>query len=162
MSTSNHVGSMQLSPHWCHIAALGFCSTDHLSCTEWLVQKSDAHCFSSQPASHKTLTSFCLHHKFKIYLQEIKRLQHDKHAEQEQESLGLSPPSVNLSGSWEFVRWKVSSTDLLLSETDCAPLRIYFFYQICKAQQFQSELFQGGVENKKWLLESIWCWSQGE
>lgn len=104
--------------------------------TERLVQKSDAHCFSSQPASHKTLTSFCLYHKFKIYLQEIKSLQHDKHAEQEQESLGLSPPSVNLSGSWEFVKWKVSSTDLLLSETDCVPLRIFFFYQICKAQQF--------------------------
>lgn len=70
------------------------------------------------PASHKTLTSFLLHYKFKIYLQNIKSLEHDKCAEQEQESLGLSPLSVNLFGRREFVRWKVFSTDLPLSEMD--------------------------------------------
>lgn len=69
------------------------------------LSRSQMHVVSpSQPASHKTLTSFCLHYKFKIYLQEIKSLQHDKHAVQEQESLGLSPLSVNLFGNWEFVR----------------------------------------------------------
>lgn len=129
------------------------------------LSRSQMHVVSpSQPASHKTLTSFCLHYKFKIYLQEIKSLQHDKHAVQEQESLGLSPLSVNLFGNWEFVRWRVFSTDLLLSEMDCMPLQI-FFYQICKTsktQHFSLELFQGGVKNKKRLLESIWCWSQGE
>lgn len=49
-------------------------------------------------------------------------MQHDKCAEQEQESLGLSPLSLNLFGSWEFVRWTVFSTDLLLSQMGCLML----------------------------------------
>lgn len=76
---------------------------------------------ASQPARHKTSTSFLFHYKFKIYLQNIK----SKNMESKEENrLFLSLLSVNLFGGWEVVRWQVFSPDLLLSDMDCMALWI--------------------------------------